>query len=36
MLILSFCFIVVACMMLAMELNRYGSYPWWKATAGGS
>ena len=36
MLILSFCFITVACIMLAMELTRYGAYPYWKATAGGS
>ena len=36
MLILSFCALLTATMLLAMELNRFGSYPWWKATAGGS
>ena len=36
MLILSFCFITVACIMLAMELASYGPGVPWKATAGGS
>ena len=35
MLILSFCAIVIACILLYMELNRFGSYPWWD-TGGGS
>ena len=29
MLMLSFLAIVIACAVLAMELNRFGSYPWW-------
>jgi hypothetical protein len=33
MLILSFLAIVTACIILAMELNRFGAYPWW-ATPG--
>lgn len=32
MLILSFLFIVTATVMLAMELNRFGTYPWWVVT----
>jgi hypothetical protein len=36
MLILSFCALLTATMLLAMELSRFGSYPQWKATAGGS
>jgi hypothetical protein len=30
MLILAFLFIVTATVMLAMELNRFGTYPWWQ------
>ena len=29
MLIISFFCIVVACVLLWLELNRWGSYPWW-------
>jgi hypothetical protein len=36
MLILSFCALLTATMLLAMELGRFGSYPQWKATTGGS
>ena len=36
MLILSFCALLTATTLLAMELGRFGSYPQWKATAGGS
>jgi len=37
MLILAFLFILTATVMLALELNRFGSYPWWQTpTAGGS
>ena len=35
MLILSFVFIVTATVMLAMELNRFGAYPWWQTPGGG-
>lgn len=35
MLILSFCFIVTATIVLSMELSRFGSFPWWKITSGG-
>ena len=34
MLILSFIFIVTATVMLAMELNRFGGYPWWQTPTG--
>jgi hypothetical protein len=30
MLMLTFVFIVTATVMLAMELNRFGTYPWWQ------
>jgi hypothetical protein len=30
MLILAFIFIVTATVMLALELNRFGTYPWWQ------
>jgi len=30
MLIISFLALVTACALLATELNRFGSYPWWK------
>ena len=36
MLILAFCALLTATTLLAMELSRFGSYPQWKATAGGS
>jgi hypothetical protein len=36
MLILTFVFIVTATIMLAMELNRFGTYPWWQTPGGGS
>lgn len=29
MLILSFIFIVTACVMLYIELNQFGPFPWW-------
>ncbi len=32
MLILSFCFIVTATVILSLELARFGDYPWWKVT----
>ncbi|MFV1968220.1 MAG: hypothetical protein ACC628_22585 [Pirellulaceae bacterium] len=32
MLIISFFCIVTACVLLWLELNRWGSYPWWKTT----
>jgi len=35
MLIISFLAIVTACVLLATELSRFGSYPWWN-TGGGS
>jgi hypothetical protein len=35
MLIISFLALVTACALLATELSRFGSYPWWN-TAGGS
>ena len=36
MLMLTFVFIVTATVMLAMELNRFGTYPWWQTPGGGS
>jgi hypothetical protein len=36
MLMLTFVFIVTATIMLAMELNRFGTYPWWQTPGGGS
>jgi hypothetical protein len=30
MLILAFLFIVTATVMLALELGRFGTYPWWQ------
>ena len=35
MLILSFCFIVTATIVLSLELAKFGEYPWWKIAAGG-
>jgi hypothetical protein len=34
MLIVAFCAITVACLLLYMELRRWGSFPWWKAETG--
>ena len=31
MIVISTLAVAVACILLLMELNRYGSYPWWKA-----
>ena len=33
MLILSFCFIVTATVILSLELARFGNFPWWKITS---
>jgi hypothetical protein len=33
MLILSFLALVTGTVLLAMELNRYGDYPWWRTPA---
>lgn len=33
MLILSFIFVTIATVLMAQELNRYGSYPWWNTSA---
>lgn len=35
MLIIAFCSITLACLLLYLELRRWGSFPWWKAEAGG-
>jgi hypothetical protein len=32
MLIISMAAVFVACVLLLFELNRFGSYPWWKAS----
>ena len=32
MLIVAFLAIVTACVLLAYELNRWGSYPWWNTS----
>ena len=34
MLIISFICIVTACVLLYLELTRWGSYPWWKTSQG--
>jgi hypothetical protein len=36
MLIVAFCAISIACLLLYLELKRWGSFPWWKAQTGGS
>ncbi len=36
MLIVSLLAIITATVILAMELNRFGEYPWWEVPAGGS
>lgn len=30
MLIISFLALLIACILLYMELNNYGKFPWWK------
>lgn len=35
MLIVSLLAIITATVILAMELNRFGEYPWWEVPAGG-
>ena len=35
MLILAFCFIVTATIVLSLELAKFGDYPWWKVSASG-
>jgi hypothetical protein len=35
MLIVSFCCICIASLLLYLELRRWGSFPWWKAETGG-
>ena len=32
MLFISFCAIVLACLLLWWELSMWGTYPWWKTT----
>jgi hypothetical protein len=32
MLFISFCAIVLSCILLWMELQMWGDYPWWKTT----
>jgi hypothetical protein len=32
MLVISFICIVVSCVLLYMELKRWGNYPWWRTT----
>ena len=34
MLIVAFCAVTVACLLLYLELRRWGSFPWWKAESG--
>ncbi len=36
MLIVSFCAIITACLLLYLELKQWGSFPWWKPTTGGT
>ncbi len=35
MLIVAFCAISLACLLLYLELRRWGSFPWWKPASGG-
>ncbi|MGM0488718.1 MAG: hypothetical protein ACQESR_18415 [Planctomycetota bacterium] len=35
MLIIAFCAITIACLLLYLELRQWGSFPWWKAETGG-
>ena len=34
MLIVAFCAISIACLLLYLELRRWGSFPWWKPATG--
>ena len=34
MLIVAFCAVTIACLLLYLELRRWGSFPWWKAESG--
>ncbi len=36
MLIVAFCAITTACLLLYLELRRWGSFPWWNAETGAS
>ncbi len=36
MLVIAFCAISLACLLLYLELNRWGSFPWWKPSSGGA
>lgn len=36
MLIVAFCAIITACLLLYLELKQWGSFPWWKKPAGGA
>ncbi len=36
MLIVAFCAVTIACLLLYLELRRWGSYKWWKAETGGA
>lgn len=36
MLIVAFCAISLACLLLYLELRRWGSFPWWKPASGGA
>ena len=35
MLIVAFCAVTIACLLLYLELRRWGSFPWWKTESGG-
>jgi hypothetical protein len=32
MLMIALAAVLIACVLLVLELNRFGSYPWWKAS----
>ena len=34
MLMVAFCAICIACLLLYLELRRWGSFPWWKTETG--
>ena len=34
MLVIAFCAISLACLLLYLELGRWGSFPWWKPASG--
>ncbi len=36
MLVIALIALLTACVLLLLELQSYGSYPWWKPAAGGS